>query len=57
VIAGSIILDWLQERSKDEVIFLRWPQAARASILALAILAIFFVSQADLSFTFVYQGF
>jgi len=57
VIAGSIILDWLQERSKDEVIFLRWPQAARASILALAMLAIFFVSQADLSFTFVYQGF
>jgi alginate O-acetyltransferase complex protein AlgI len=57
VIAFSIVIDWLQEKANDEVVFLRWPLAYRAGVLGLALLAIFFVSQADLSFTFIYQGF
>ena len=57
VIAFSIGIDWLQEKANDEVVFLRWPLPYRAIALGLAVLAILFVSQADLSFTFIYQGF
>jgi hypothetical protein len=36
---------------------LRWPRLAQATLLALAILAVFLMSQANTGAPFVYQGF
>jgi hypothetical protein len=36
---------------------LRWPRLAQATLLALAILAVFLMSQANTGTPFVYQGF
>jgi len=47
----------VQFRRGDALDFLRWPRVAQATLLALAMLALFLVSQADTGAPFVYQGF
>ncbi len=58
VIFISLVIDWVQyRRGGNEIVFLRWPRLAQATLLALALLAIFLVSQATISSPFIYQGF
>ncbi len=57
VVVVALLLDWIQVRAKDEVIFVRWPLLARASLLAVVILVIALTLQADTGAPFVYQGF
>lgn len=53
----ALWLDWVQYRGGDELVFLRWPRLAQATLLAVAFMAIFLISQADTGAPFVYQGF
>lgn len=53
----ALWLDWVQVRRGDPLLFLRWSRPAQATLLALALLAVFLFSQADLGAPFVYQGF
>ncbi len=57
VLIPALWVDWVQYRRSDELVFLRWPRLAQATLLALAILAVFLMSQADTGAPFVYQGF
>jgi alginate O-acetyltransferase complex protein AlgI len=57
VILPALWLDWVQYRRGDELVFLRWPRLVQATLLALAILALFLVAQTDTGAPFVYQGF
>jgi hypothetical protein len=57
VMIPSLWLDFVQDRQKNEFVFLSWPLPVRASLLALAALAIFLFSQARISKPFIYQGF
>jgi D-alanyl-lipoteichoic acid acyltransferase DltB (MBOAT superfamily) len=57
VIVPALWLDWIQYKTQDELVFLRWPQPVRAALLALALLLTFMVTQATTSPPFVYQGF
>lgn len=58
LIIPSLVLDWIQYRTQDEVIFIKWPQLAKAAALTLAILSIFLILQAEQVGTeFIYQGF
>ncbi|MBI5957239.1 MAG: MBOAT family protein [Chloroflexi bacterium] len=57
LLVPALWLDWVQTRRDDELIFLRWPQLAQATLLALAILAILVATTVDTSPPFVYQGF
>lgn len=50
-------LDWVQYRANDELVMLRWPRAVQAALLALSILAVALVAQANTGTPFVYQGF
>lgn len=54
----AILLDWIQHRTQDEVVFMRWPPLAQASIATVALLALFLVLRAEMTLEgFVYQGF
>jgi len=57
VLIPAILLDWVQYRNKDELIFLRWPRWVRAALLAFVTLSLLLVSFADSAAPFVYQGF
>lgn len=57
ILIPAFWLDWVQYRRTDELVFLRWPRLVQATLLAIAILAIFLMSQADTGAPFVYQGF
>ncbi len=57
VVFLALLLDWMQIRAQDEVVFVRWPLVARASLLAVVILVIVVTLQADTAAPFVYQGF
>ncbi len=57
VVVLALGLDWMQSRREDGLVFLGWPRPVRAALLAAALLAIFFVAQADVGAPFVYQGF
>jgi alginate O-acetyltransferase complex protein AlgI len=57
VLIPALWVDWVQYRRSDELVFLRWPRLAQATLLALAILAVFLMSQANTGAPFVYQGF
>lgn len=52
-----ILLDWLQYRAEDELVFLRWPRPAQAMLLALAMLLFLILIQADEGEPFIYQAF
>jgi D-alanyl-lipoteichoic acid acyltransferase DltB (MBOAT superfamily) len=53
----SVILDIVQRRSQDEVVFLRWPRVVQAALLAVVVFLVLIVSQGDQAEPFVYQGF
>ena len=55
VLIPALWIDWAQAR--DEVVFLRWPRLVQATLLALAMLLIWLVTQATTAEPFVYQGF
>ncbi len=57
LVLGSLLVDWVQARQPDEAVFLKWRRPLRAVLLALAVLAVFFVTRADVGAPFVYQGF
>jgi hypothetical protein len=50
-------IDWVQWRKRDELVFLRWPLAARRALLAAALLALFVAFQFDTQSGFVYERF
>ena len=52
-----VALDWVQYRSQDEFIFLRWPRLAQATCLATTILLLIIVTESGSGEPFVYQGF
>lgn len=57
VLVPACWLDWIQERNKNELFFLKWNNWGQAGLLALAILVILAISGADNQVPFVYQGF
>jgi hypothetical protein len=58
LIGMTLLLDGLQYRHRDEIVFLSWPRPAQAALLAFAVLFIFLVTRADASAVpFIYQGF
>jgi D-alanyl-lipoteichoic acid acyltransferase DltB (MBOAT superfamily) len=57
LIPFALWIDFVQNKNKDEFIFLKWPLLSRSFVLALAILCIFLYSQSRLGTPFVYQGF
>jgi D-alanyl-lipoteichoic acid acyltransferase DltB (MBOAT superfamily) len=57
IIMPALLIDIVQHRDKNEVVFLEWPRFVQAALLAFAILAIFLVTRADAGAPFVYQGF
>jgi len=57
LIALALLIDWIQHRGRDELVFLRWPSAARIAALAAALLAIALASLGVAARTFVYQEF
>jgi D-alanyl-lipoteichoic acid acyltransferase DltB (MBOAT superfamily) len=57
IILPALGLDWVQYRSRDELVFLRWPRLIQATLLALAMLATFVLTQSESGAPFIYQGF
>jgi len=57
VMIPSLWIDYVQNRRHDDFAFLTWPRPARALLLAIAMLAIFFFSQSKVGEPFIYQGF
>ncbi len=57
VMIPSLWIDFVQDRRKDEFAFLSWSLPVRATLLALAALAVFLFSQDRISEPFIYQGF
>jgi hypothetical protein len=53
----ALAIDIVQRYAEDEVVFLRWPRLAQASLLALSLFFTFIISQAEQSEPFIYQGF
>jgi|GEM_PF-3535327 len=57
MMAVSLLIDFFQYRSRDEVVFLRWPPFLRALLLAVALLAVFLATRFQPAAPFIYQGF
>lgn len=57
LLAGSLAVDWVQHRSKDEAVFARWPLWARSIALATVVVAAFVLTRAQVPAPFIYQGF
>jgi len=57
LIVPAFVLDYLQHRSRNEMVFLDYPIVLRALLLALAVLLITVFSQSKLETPFIYQGF
>jgi D-alanyl-lipoteichoic acid acyltransferase DltB (MBOAT superfamily) len=53
----AVLLDLLQYRYRDEVLFLRWPRPAQGFLLATVIFLILILSVGSVTTPFVYQGF
>ncbi len=53
----TFLIDILQRRYQDEVMFLRWPSLAKAAALAIVIFLVIIVSSGTVPEPFVYQGF
>ena len=53
----SLLIDFLQYRSQDEFVFLKWSPLARAVCMAVIILFVFIVTGGDFEQPFVYQAF
>jgi D-alanyl-lipoteichoic acid acyltransferase DltB (MBOAT superfamily) len=57
ILLGSLGLDFLQYRTEDEFIFLKWPRLVQATCVALILLLIFITTSAEFKEPFVYQAF
>ena len=57
IVALALATDWVQYRSQNETIFLRWPRPVQAALLAGVTFLTLIVSQAEYVEPFVYQGF
>jgi len=57
IILGSLIIDYLQYRSQDEFVFLKWPPLAKAACIAFILLMTFIATGGDFELPFVYQAF
>lgn len=53
----SLWIDWVQFRSDDEWVFLRWPRPVQSALLAVALVAILLSTHVVIAQPFVYQGF
>ena len=52
-----LALDWAQRHSTDEAVFLRWPRAIQASLLAICLFLFMLLAQVNYEEPFVYLGF
>ena len=57
LLLGSAILDYLQYRSDDEFVFLKWSPLTKATCMAIVLFWIFVVTGGDFKQPFVYQAF
>lgn len=56
-VLGSFVLDYLQYRSEDEFIFLKWSPPAKAACMAIVLFLVFILTAGDFEQPFVYQAF
>ena len=54
---GSLLIDFLQYRSQDEFIFLKWSPLAQAAPMASILFLVFIATGGDFEQPFVYQAF
>lgn len=57
VLFASLLIDILQYRGRDELVFLKWSPLARAAGMALVILFVYLITGGDFEQPFIYQGF
>ncbi len=57
VLIPAILLDWAQNRKKDEMIFFKWPRWAQVLVSVLVVFGLLMVAFSDTGRAFVYQGF
>jgi hypothetical protein len=53
----SLVLDFIQYRSEDEFIFLKWSPLTKAACMAIILFWIFIVTAGNFEKQFVYQAF
>jgi len=57
LLLGSLLLDFIQYRSEDEFIFLKWSPLTKAACMAIVLFMIFILTGGDFEQPFVYQTF
>jgi alginate O-acetyltransferase complex protein AlgI len=57
VLIPAILLDWVHNRARDELVFLKWPGGVQILFYIIAILGLFLMAFSDIRVPFVYQGF
>ncbi|MBP7145973.1 MAG: hypothetical protein KBD01_00400 [Acidobacteria bacterium] len=57
LIVVSLLVDWFQHHSRDEVVFCRWPLWLRSAALAIVMLALLLATQVNVATPFIYQHF
>jgi hypothetical protein len=53
----SLLIDILQYRGQDELVFLKWSRLAQAAGMALVLLLVYLATGGDFEQPFIYQGF
>ena len=53
----ALLIDYLQYRTKDEFVFLKWPRLARAVFMAVIMFLVIIVTGGDFKDPFIYQAF
>ena len=57
ILFGSVVLDFIQYRSGDEFIFLKWSPLTKAACMAIVLFWIFILTAGDFEQPFIYQAF
>lgn len=57
ILLGSLLIDFLQYRSRDEFIFLKWSPLTQAASMAAILFLVFIATGGDFEQPFVYQAF
>ena len=57
ILIGSLVLDFIQYRSDDEYIFLKWSPLTKAACMAIVLFWVFIVTGGNFEQPFVYQAF
>jgi hypothetical protein len=57
LLLGSLVLDFIQYRTEDEFIFLKWSPLTKAACMAIVLFWIFILTGGDFDQPFVYQAF